>query len=50
MEWDQVFVLDVVDHSAVGVMKKRLSGLQKKDRNLSTEIERLKKRIQPIQR
>jgi len=38
-----------VDYSAVSVMRKRLSALQKKDRNLSARIERLKKRIQPGQ-
>ena len=38
-----------IDYSAVSVMRKRLSGLQKKDRNLPAEIERLKKRMQPSQ-
>jgi DNA-binding MarR family transcriptional regulator len=38
-----------IDYSAVSVMRKRLSGFQKKDRNLSARIERLKKRIQPSQ-
>jgi DNA-binding MarR family transcriptional regulator len=37
------------DYSAVSVMRKRLSALLKKDRNLSVQIERLKKRIQPSQ-
>jgi len=32
-----------IDYSAVSVMRKRLSGLQKKERNLSADIERLKK-------
>jgi hypothetical protein len=35
-----------IDYSAVSVMRKRLSGLQQKGRNLSAEIERLKKRMQ----
>ena len=35
-----------IDYSAVSVMRKRLSRLQKKDRNLSAKIERLKKRMQ----
>ena len=38
-----------VDYSSVSVMRKRLFALQKKDRHLSAEIERLKKRIQPNQ-
>jgi hypothetical protein len=35
-----------IDYSTVSVIRKRLPGLQKKDRNLSAEIERLKKRMQ----
>ncbi len=35
-----------VDYSAVSVMRKRLSTLQKSDRNLSVRIENLKKRIE----
>ena len=35
-----------VDYSAVSVMRKRLSALQKSDRNLSVRIEKLKKRIE----
>ena len=38
-----------IDYSAVSVMRKRLSVLQEKDRNLSTEIERVKKRIRSSQ-
>ena len=38
-----------VDYSAVSVMRKRLSALQKKDRILSARIERLKKRMEPSQ-
>jgi REP-associated tyrosine transposase len=38
-----------VDYSAVSVMRKRLSALQKKDRNLSARIERLKRRMEPSQ-
>ncbi|OGP98741.1 MAG: hypothetical protein A2026_22190 [Deltaproteobacteria bacterium RBG_19FT_COMBO_46_12] len=38
-----------VDYSSVSVMRKRLFALQKKDRNLSVGIERVKKRIQPSQ-
>jgi hypothetical protein len=38
-----------IDYSAVSVMRKRLSALLKKDRNLSVQIDRLKKRIQPSQ-
>ena len=38
-----------IDYSAVSVMRKRLSALQKKDRNLSVRIERLKKRLEPSQ-
>jgi DNA-binding MarR family transcriptional regulator len=34
-----------IDYSAVSVMRKRLSTLQKNDRNLSVRIERLKKRM-----
>jgi DNA-binding MarR family transcriptional regulator len=35
-----------VDYSAVSVMRKRLSVLQKNDRNLSVRIERLRKRLE----
>jgi hypothetical protein len=35
-----------IDYSAVSVMRRRLSELQEKDRNLSAEIEKVKKRIQ----
>jgi hypothetical protein len=35
-----------VDYSAVSVMRKRLSALQKNDRNLSVRIERLRKRLE----
>jgi len=35
-----------IDHSAVSVMRKRLSAIQEKDRDLSEEIERVKKRLQ----
>ena len=35
-----------IDYSAVSVMRKRLSALQKKDRNLSAGIEKVKKRMQ----
>jgi hypothetical protein len=35
-----------IDYSAVSVMRKRLSGLQKRDRNLSAEIEKIKGRLQ----
>jgi hypothetical protein len=35
-----------VDYSAVSVMRKRLSALQKNDRNLSIRIERLRKRLE----
>ena len=35
-----------IDYSAVSVMRKRLSGLQKRDRNLSGEIEKIKERLQ----
>ena len=38
-----------IDYSAVSVMRKRLSALQKKDRNLSAGVEKLKRRIQPSQ-
>ncbi len=38
-----------IDYSAVSVMRKRLSGLQKRDRNLSAEIEKIKKRLQQSQ-
>jgi DNA-binding MarR family transcriptional regulator len=38
-----------VDYSAVSVMRKRLSGLQKRDRNLSARIEKIKKRLQSSQ-
>jgi chromosomal replication initiation ATPase DnaA len=38
-----------IDYSAVSVMRKRLSALQEKDRNLWAEIERVKKRIQSSQ-
>jgi putative transposase len=38
-----------VDYSAVSVMRKRLSGLQGKDRRLSVLVERLKKRLQSSQ-
>lgn len=38
-----------IDYSAVSVIRKRLSALQKKDRNLSVRIERLKKRIESSQ-
>jgi len=38
-----------VNYSTVSVMRKRLSALLKKDRNLSVQIERLKKGIQPGQ-
>ncbi len=38
-----------IDYSAVSVMRKRLSEFQGKDRNLSAEIERVKKRIQSSQ-
>jgi hypothetical protein len=38
-----------IDYSAVSVMRKRLSALQEKDRHLSAEIERVRKRIQPNQ-
>ena len=38
-----------VDYSAVSVMRKRLSGLQGKDRRLSALVERLKKRLQSSQ-
>ncbi len=34
-----------IDYSAVSVMRKRLSALQKKDRNLSGRIEKLKGRM-----
>jgi hypothetical protein len=34
-----------IDYSAVSVMRKRLSGLQKRDRNLSAEIEKIKERL-----
>jgi chromosomal replication initiation ATPase DnaA len=34
-----------IDYSAVSVTRRRLSELQEKDRNLSAEIERVKKRI-----
>ena len=38
-----------VDYSAVSVMRKRLSVAQKKDRNLSARIERLRKRMESSQ-
>ena len=38
-----------VDYSAVSVMRKRLSGLQGKDRRLSVLVERLKKRLHSSQ-
>jgi predicted transcriptional regulator len=38
-----------VDYSAVSVMRKRLSVLQKKDRNLSVRIESLRKRLESSQ-
>ncbi len=38
-----------VDYSAVSVMRKRLSALQKTNRNLSVRIERLKKKMEPSQ-
>ena len=38
-----------IDYSAVSVMRKRLSALQKRDRNLSARIEKIKKRLQPSQ-
>ena len=36
-----------IDYSAVSVMRKRLSDLQKRDRNLSAGIEKIKERLQP---
>jgi len=38
-----------IDYSAVSVMRKRLSAIQEKSRDLSTEIERVKKRLQASQ-
>ena len=38
-----------IDYSAVSVMRKRLSALHKKDRNLSAGIEKVKKRMQSSQ-
>jgi predicted transcriptional regulator len=38
-----------IDYSAVSAMRKRLSGLQKKDRNLSAGIEKIKERLQSSQ-
>ena len=38
-----------IDYSAVSVMRKRLSVLQKRDRNLSAGIERIKERLQSSQ-
>jgi putative transposase len=38
-----------IDYSAVSVMRKRLSALQKNDRNLSVRIERLNKRMESSQ-
>jgi len=38
-----------IDYSAVSVMRKRLSALQKNDRNLLARIEKLKKRLQASQ-
>ena len=35
-----------IDYSAVSVMRKRLSALQKRDRNLSARIEKIKKRLE----
>ncbi len=35
-----------IDYSAVSVMRKRLSGLKKRYRNLSAEIEKIKERLQ----
>jgi chromosomal replication initiation ATPase DnaA len=35
-----------IDYSAVSVMRKRLSGLQEKDRQLAAEMGRVKKRIE----
>ncbi len=34
-----------IDYSALSVMRKKLSVLQKKDQNLSAEIEKIKKRL-----
>ncbi len=38
-----------IDYSAVSVMRKRVSALQGKDRDLSVKIERAKKRIRSSQ-
>ncbi len=38
-----------IDYSAVSVMRKRLSAVQKRDRNLSARIEKIKKRLQSSQ-
>ncbi len=38
-----------IDYSAVSVMRKRLSGLQKRDRKLLATIEKIKKRLQSSQ-
>ncbi len=38
-----------IDYSAVSVMRKRLSAVQKRDRNLSIRIEKIKKRLQSSQ-
>ncbi len=35
-----------IDYSAVSVMRKRLSGLQEKDRHMAAEMGRVKKRIE----
>jgi len=34
-----------IDYSTVSVMRKRLSAIQRKDRDLSAEIERVKSRL-----
>ncbi len=49
MNQRQIGELLGIDYSAVSVMRKRLTALHGKDRNLSVEIERGKKRIQSSQ-
>lgn len=50
MNQREIGELMAIDYSAVSVARKRLSALQKKDRNLASRIEKIKKRIQSTQK
>jgi DNA-binding MarR family transcriptional regulator len=46
MNQREIGELMAIDYSAVSVARKRLSALQKKDRNLASRIGKIKKRVQ----